>query len=296
MSSSFSSSLESSSNPLMGYMRHPKIYISLPSNGLYWQTGSIDITENGLYPVFSMTARDELIFKTPDALLNGQAIVEVIQSCMPNIKNAWLTPATDIDTILIAIRISSYGEMMDITHNVPNTDESVTHQIDLRILLDEVNKGPAWQEAVECNDEITCFIKPLTYKHMSKVSLKTFEVQRMIQSVNDSELEEDQKIKLFNKSVESMTDLTIDVIVESIESIQTPHAIVTDKVFIKEFIENSDSSISKKIQSHVLTMREKQGIQPVMVRAEPEHIDKGAPETYYIPITMDNSDFFGQGS
>ena len=31
---------------------------------------------------------DEITFKTPDALLNGQATVDVIQSCIPNIKDA----------------------------------------------------------------------------------------------------------------------------------------------------------------------------------------------------------------
>ena len=33
-----------------------------------------------------MTAKDEMMFKTPDALLNGQATVDVIQSCIPAIN------------------------------------------------------------------------------------------------------------------------------------------------------------------------------------------------------------------
>lgn len=78
--------IQSKVNPLLGYMRQPKIYIRLPSNGLFWEEGSIDIPENNEFPVYSMTAKDELTFKTPDALMNGQAIVDVIQSCMPNIK------------------------------------------------------------------------------------------------------------------------------------------------------------------------------------------------------------------
>ena len=76
-------------NPLIGMMRQPKIYIKLPSNGNYWSDGSLQLSPNGEYPVYSMTAKDELILKTPDALLNGQAVVDVIQSCLPNIINAW---------------------------------------------------------------------------------------------------------------------------------------------------------------------------------------------------------------
>jgi hypothetical protein len=60
-----------------------------------------------------MTAKDELMLKTPDALMNGQATVEVIKSCVPSIKNPWHMPSIDIDTILIAIRIATYGENME---------------------------------------------------------------------------------------------------------------------------------------------------------------------------------------
>ena len=88
-------------NPLIGMMRQPKIYIKLPSNGNYWSDGSLQLSPNGEYPVYSMTAKDELILKTPDALLNGQAVVDVIQSCLPNIINAWECPQIDVDLILV---------------------------------------------------------------------------------------------------------------------------------------------------------------------------------------------------
>ena len=76
-------------NPLQKYFRQPKIYIKLPSNGKWYPNGSLEVTDNMEFPVYAMTARDELMFKTPDALLNGQSTVDVIQSCVPSIKNAW---------------------------------------------------------------------------------------------------------------------------------------------------------------------------------------------------------------
>ena len=54
-------------NPLSSFMRQPKIYITLPSRGRFWSKGSIEIPENGELAVYSMTAKDELTFKTPDA-------------------------------------------------------------------------------------------------------------------------------------------------------------------------------------------------------------------------------------
>ena len=47
----------------------------------------IDMTSTTELPVSPMTAMDEIKFKTPDALMNGQGVVDVIQSCIPDIKN-----------------------------------------------------------------------------------------------------------------------------------------------------------------------------------------------------------------
>ena len=98
------------SNPLQKYFRQPKLYISLPSKGAFYPIGALEMPENKEVPVYAMTAKDELVFKTPDALLNGQATVEVIKSCIPAIKDPWNIPSIDLDTILVAIRMATYGE------------------------------------------------------------------------------------------------------------------------------------------------------------------------------------------
>ena len=110
------------SNPLSGFMRQPKIYIKLPSGGEYWSKGSLEISETGEYPVYSMTAKDEMMLKIPDALISGQAIVDVVQHCMPNIKNAWSIPNLDLDVILIALRVATYGEKMNVPLNISDVD------------------------------------------------------------------------------------------------------------------------------------------------------------------------------
>ncbi len=76
-------------NPLGKYYRQPQIYIRLPSKGKYYGPDVFTPTETGEIPVLPMTAKDELSFKTPDAMMSGQATVDVIQSCVPNFKNAW---------------------------------------------------------------------------------------------------------------------------------------------------------------------------------------------------------------
>lgn len=283
-------------NPLTGFMRQPKIYIRLPSNGIYWEKGSIDMPETKELAVYSMTAKDELAFKTPDALLNGQAVVDVIQSCVPSIKDAWKTPNIDLDVILIAIRLATYGEKMDITHTVPNTKESVTHQIDLRMLLDQLVNTIKWEEIVEINDQLTCFIRPLTYKHLSLTSLKTFETQRLMQAVNDDAISDEKKLEIFNQSFSKMTTITVELIADSIYAIKTPDTVVEDSDFIREFLQNADKDVFQKVQERISNLKKNNDLKPLRIISTPDLIELGAPESYDLPISFDNSDFFGRGS
>ena len=283
-------------NPLISYMRQPKIYIRLPSNGLFWEEGSIDMPENSELPVYSMTAKDELTFKTPDALMNGQAVVDVIQSCIPNIKDAWKCPGIDVDFILIAIRISTYGGRMTISHQVPGTDENVNHEIDLTALMDQILSTINWIESVAVNPDIICGIRPLTYKHMTDVGIRTFESQKTMQSIASSDLTDEQKLEFFNQGLSKLTDLTVEMIAESVFYVKTPDTVVEDRDFIQEFIQNADANLTQKIQDLINENKKSTGIRPLIIYSTEEQILAGAPESYEVPITMDNSNFFVQGS
>jgi len=280
----------------MQYMRQPKIYIKLPSQGAFWEHGSIDYPENGELPVYSMTAKDELTFKTPDALMNGQGVVEVIQSCMPNIKDAWKMPNVDLDAILIAIRLATYGEMMEISHVVPNTAETVDHTVDLRQLLDSIYQRTTWKEEVEINENITCFIRPLTYKHLTDTGLKTFEAQKVMQIVNNDNISDEDKLAAFNRSFSVMTSVTVKLIADSIFAIKTPDTVVEDPAFILEYVQNADKEVFTKIQARIDELKVSNGLQPLTVYSTEEQIALGAPTEYQVPIGFDNASFFGNGS
>ena len=102
-----------SANPLAKHFRQPAIYMKLPSQGRFWPSEALNLPATGAIPVYPMTAKDEIVLRTPDALMNGQGIIDVIQSCCPNIVDAWRMPSIDVDAVLVAIRIASYGNQMD---------------------------------------------------------------------------------------------------------------------------------------------------------------------------------------
>lgn len=278
-------------NPLVGYMRQPKIYITLPSQGQYWTPGSIDIPENGQIPVYSMTAKDELMFKTPDALMNGQAVVDVIQSCIPNIRNAWVCPSIDLDMILVAMRIATYGETMTIGYRIPNINEEDECEVSLHSFIDQLSQVQ-WIEQVPLDNDLVVFIKPLNYKHMTSISQKSFETNKIIQIADDNSLTDAEKTKLITDSFKTLTDLTTDMLVSSIFKIKTPNGDVTEHRFIREFIENADKSVVDTIQKHINDLKAQNDLKPVIVGTTPEQQELGAPAQFEVPISFDQSNFF----
>ena len=223
-------------NPLQKYFRQPKIYLRLPSKGQYYPPNALDMPESGELPVYPMTAKDELQMKTPDALLNGEATVSVIKSCVPNIKDPWKMPSIDSDAILIAIRLATYGEKLDINTKVPNTGEERTFEVDLRVLLDQLADF-SFEPYIEVNEFMNIEIRPSTYKEFTENTIKTFEEQRIFRLVNDNSIPDEQKLASFSQSFRRLTDLTIDVVINSIVCIDTAEGKVSNKDQIKDFLQ-----------------------------------------------------------
>lgn len=278
-------------NPLTMFMRQPKIYIRLPSNGEFWPTGSLTPSETGDYAVYSMTAQDELLLKIPDALMNGQAIVDMIQHCMPNIKNAWHTPNIDIDVILIAIRLATYGEQM--TTPITIGELELEYTVDLRTVMDSLLNQISWDPIVPISDELTVFVRPINYKQMSSSAMQAFETQKIIQMSNDDKISDEDKIAIFKESFTKLTNVTIGMVGASIYKIDSSQGSTDNPMFIKEFIDNSDKAIFNKIQKHLEQLKEQNSVKPIIVPVTEDMRSNGVTgETIEIPMTFDSSTFF----
>lgn len=273
------------------FMRQPKIYIRLPSNGEYWPEKSFVPSETGEYPVFSMTAQDEMLLKIPDALMSGQAVVDVIQHCMPNIKNAWDTPTIDLDVILIAIRLATYGETMRTPIKIGEIE--MEYVVDLRTVMDSLQSRIQWVPYIPVSDELTLFVRPVNYKQLSQAALQAFETQKIIQMSNNDNMSEEDKIKLFKESFSKLTELTIGTISASIYQIDSSNGSTDNPAFIKEFIDNVDRVIFDKIQKHLETLKDNNSVKPVVVPVSEEMRANGiTSDTIEIPLTFDVSNFF----
>lgn len=275
----------------MNLMRQPKIYIRLPSGGQYWDAGSIDVSENGEFPVFSMTAQDELALKIPDALMNGQAVVDVIQHCMPNIKNAWACPNLDLDVILIAIRIATYGEKMNVPLVIKEFEAD--YSLDLRVLLDQLNAQITWDPVVPINDDLTLYVKPINYRVMSASAVQTFETQKLIQLAADDSIPDDQKLETFKNSFAKLNQLTVGIINNSVYQVDSAAGQVTNQQHIQEFMNNVDKATFSKVKDHIDALREINTIKPLTIPVNDEIRAQGVDtDTIEYPISFDPSNFF----
>ena len=271
-------------NPLAGYFRQPKIYIRLPSQGKFYADGSLDISDNGEYPVYAMTAKDELMFKTPDALLSGQSTVEVIRSCIPAITDPWQMPSIDLDTALIAIRIATYGENMEISTVCPSCETDNSYEMNLVEWLTSISKFN-YQETLPV-EQLILHLRPYSYQEITKTNLKSFEQQRIFNVINDDNLSDEQKVEMFGKSFVKLTQLTVDIIAGCIRQIDTPEGSVSDQQMIKEFIDNSPKEVFDSISKHVSSMKDKIELKPLNAKCS------NCSHEFIVPITIDQSNFF----
>ena len=278
-------------NPLNKYFRQAAIYVSLPSGSDY-PPHVVTPTQTGELGVMPMTAKDEIRFKTPDALMNGQGVVDAIQSCVPDIKDAWQVKSYDLDTILVAMRIATYGETMEINFNVPGVNENVSHTVNLPSILDQLRSTKV-DSVIELKDGLKITVQPLTYKDMTSTSLQTFQQQKMYSAVQDSQLSDEDKASRFNDAFKKLTDLNSSILLKNIDHVtMTDGTEISDAGHIKEFIENASATLVKEIETKLMDLRTQGAVKPLRLKATEEQIKKGAPATYEVPVTFDTSNFF----
>ncbi len=280
-------------NPLNKYYRQPSIYVGLPSGGEFYDNTVFTKTTTGEIPVLPMTAKDEMAFKTPDAMLNGQATVDVIKSCCPNILDPWKLINYDMDTLLIAIRIASYGETMDFTANVPVINEEITHTVNLPSLLDEIKNRKLAHE-FKTADGFTFGVKPLTYKMVTDTQTKTFQQQKQVaQTTTSTGVTEEQKTQRYAEAYKALTELNFELLSTSFTKIVTPEGeTVEDQAQIIDFLKNANSKFVNEVQDKMLNLRGQASIKPMTMKSTEAQIKKGAPVSYQVPLTFDNSNFF----
>ena len=246
-------------NPLIKYYRNAKLSIALPSRGKYYAEGVLDLDDEGELAIYPMTAQDEITLQNPDALLTGQAVVDVIKSCVPGVLKPRNLLACDIDVLMIATRVASYGEEANMEINCVECGESNTYSLSLDTLLSQTETLDEHYEVV-LDNALTVFIKPGSFEAMVRQQKAAFENSKLEDAIRTPEMSEEQRIKILSRVFEQMAKLNFDLINESVSSVVFTQEtdggdeIVTidNKTHIAEWLQNVDKATVDKLEEKIL--------------------------------------------
>ena len=275
-------------NPLRQYFRQPAIYIKLPSQGKYYPPGTLNPSVTGEYPVYPMTAIDEITYRTPDAMFNGQATVNVIQSCVPDIKDAWQMPAIDMDTVLVAIRIASYGHEMEFGSQCPACQTESDRSLDLRLVLDGL-KNPDYAQCIHHGD-MEIYLKPMTYKNLTDNSQMQYENQKLLQMLPTTEATENDKMTAMGAALLKITEITIKALAQGVAVVKTPAAMVGEPEFIEEMLHNCDRQLFNQIRDQIIALKSVAEMKSLHLTCDE------CNHNYEQQLTLDMSSFFAPAS
>lgn len=270
-------------NPLKQYFRRPSIYIKLPSGGKYYDQTVIDMPEDGEIAVYPMTAVDEMTSRTPDALFNGHAVADIVKSCIPCIKDPWKINNVDLDALLMAIRVASNGEVMDVSSVCPKCQTEGTYGLNLVNLISE-QKNIDYDRPLRIR-ELEIRFRPLTYSETNKNNLAQYEIQKMLVALNEL-TDEAEKQRLSSEAISRLNVLLNEAFASTIASITTPETVVTDPEYIKEFLYECDRQTNNAIRDEGMKLREMNRLKPFNIQCS------NCQNTYEQEIVLNISDFF----
>lgn len=279
--------MEQRESPLKKFKRQPKVYIDLPSKGEFYKPGVLDDNTSTGLPVFSMTANDEILYRTPDALINGEATASNIKSCIPSILDPWKIVTIDIDAVLLAIRLSSYGDHLTVSNTCKKCGEQNSYEVPIQKYIDYYN-SLKYETKIFVEEGLIVNISPLSYKLWTDLQKRLIQLQRGLQIQIPKIKDEDERAAATDSLLKDIAGLNIQIIFEHIRSIEVEGAIENNPQEIYDFINDSDVSYFKKIKAHIDRQAENW-------RIPSEKVECACGTENNIQVRVDQSDFFGRG-
>jgi hypothetical protein len=242
-------------NPLSKFYRTATLSVKLPSRGKYYSDGVVELNDDDEVGILPMTAQDELVLQNPDALLNGEAVTKVIKSCVPDVKIPKKLLNCDIDVLMIAIRVASYGDDAMMEQNCPKCKEKNSFTLNLDNLLNHADTLDEEYETV-LDSELTVYIAPSKFENVVKQQKAAFHNTKLEQAIRDPDLSDEQRLKILSQVFEKMANLTFEQTLDSISKVvftdgEGELIEVTDKKHISQWLNNTEKNSIDAIQDKI---------------------------------------------
>lgn len=249
-----------SNNPLQRYFRRPALWVKLPTLGKWYNNGEVTFNERQEVQVFGITAIDEIMLNTPDALFNGHALETVINSCIPEVHDVKRLSQPDLDALFLGIKSATNNGKHEITRSCSQCKHENTFDIQCNHLLDSMTYIEDSDTVINIDGDIKVHIKPYDFEMRSLLIQHQLEERKALsiieKNITDNNLE---KADQFARSLEKMSRLSFRLIADSVTAIEIlgkDKQFVDNKEHIAEWMTNVNKSTSDAIVTAVNTLNE----------------------------------------
>ena len=194
----------------------------------------------------------------------------------------------DVDTILLGIRVASYGHDMELGTTCPACNNEFEVNVDLRQVLDKI-RTPDYNSAIRHGD-LEFYFRPMNYKNLNDNNQAQFDQQKLLSVLPDTEIPQADKISAISDALRKITIMTIDALCQSIYAIKTPQALVTEHEFIHELMQNCDRNVFNSVRDRIIELKTQAELQPLKLTC-PE-----CKNEYTQSFTLDMTSFFEAAS
>lgn len=227
-------------NPLTSYFRQASTYVPLPTRGRWYAPEDITTTDDGELAVHALTAIDDILLNTPDAMLNGVALEKVVRNCAPDIHNVKKLMLPDLEALFVGIKSATTGGKADYDRKCPSCGHENTFELNCRALLDGMSFIEDDDLRIQFADDLVVHIRPYDFEMRQMFIRREFEEEKALRALEgaDTGLDEMQKAALLGESVDRLSRMTFQLVSRSIEKIVIlkDNNVVSDPEHINEWL------------------------------------------------------------
>jgi hypothetical protein len=242
-------------NPLQQFFRQPSVYLRLPTNGRWYTNDMVEMTEDRELAVYPLSAMNDIMLNTPDAMLNGQALENVIRDCAPGIKNVKKFMLPDLEALFLAIKSASNGGKMDIDRKCAKCNAENTYELNCQHLLDSATSLNDSDLTIRFGDDLIVYVTPYDFEMRQLFMKREFEEEKLFRNITaqGDAIDEITKASMMAESVERLSKVTFNLVSRSIEKILMvkSNTVVTDRDHINEWLVGITKSQAEMVMEAV---------------------------------------------
>lgn len=250
-------------NPLSRHFRRSQVWLRLPSGGRWYDHSVLAPSAGEELQIRGVTAVDDMLLNTPDALFNGHALVSVLQSCVPELRDVRRLVQPDVEALLLGIKAASNGGKFELSRICPHCKHENTFDVVCTNLLNRMTYVEDSDTQISIDDRLVVHLRPYSYDDRSMMIRRQLIENRTVDEINAETDDSDpdaviERVARLADSVERMARLTYGMLANAVTAIELrdQQVTVTDRQHIEEWLNNIDRNTADAIARTVQSLNE----------------------------------------